>query len=123
MAVAKKTKYGEIKISEDAIAQVAGEAATSCYGVMGLVSKNTLTSAISEGVNKLLKKRDYVKGVYCLKAKKGYQVDVYIVVAYGVKLTEVVMEVQKKIAYDLKKTFPIDFWRVNVFIQDVQEIE
>lgn len=124
MAASKKTKYGEIKISEEAIAQVAGSAAASCYGVMGLTQAPSLNGLITEGVNKLLKNADYVKGVYCHKnMKNGYQVDVYIVVAYGVKLTEVVGEVQKKIAYDLKNVFPIDNWEVNVFIQDVQEVE
>ncbi len=123
MAVNKKTKYGEIKISEEAIAQVAGEAATSCYGVMGLVPAPSLNGVLYEGVNKFLKNTDYVKGVYCHKTKSGYQVDVYVVVAYGVKLTEVIGEVQKKIAYDLKNVFPIDTWEINVYVADVQEIE
>ncbi len=123
MAASKQTKYGEITISEEAIAQVAGEAAISCYGVMGLAPSPTLNGVIYEGVNKLLKNTDYVQGVYCHKSKNAYQVDVYIVVAYGVKITEVVGEVQKKIAYDLKNTFPIDSWEVNIFVQDVKEIE
>ncbi len=119
MAAVKKTKYGEIKISGEAIAQVAGEAATSCYGVMGLVSKPSLGTSLYE----FLKSFEYIKGVYCRKTKNGYSVDVYIVVAYGVKLTEVIGEVQKKITYDLQKNFPIENWEVNVYIQDVQEVE
>ncbi len=123
MAAIKETKYGEIKISEEAIAQVAGEAATSCYGVMGLTASSTLGEVITEGVNKLLNNTDYIKGVYCHKTKGGYQVDVYLVIAYGVKITEVIGEVQKKIAYDLKNAFSISDWKVNVFVQDVQEIK
>ena len=123
MAASKQTKYGDIQITEEVIAQVAGDAAISCYGVMGLPQAPSLGGVLTEGVNKLLKNTDYVKGVYCRKAKKGYQVDVYLVVAYGVKITEVVGEVQKKIAYDLKNVFPIDYWKVNVFVQDIQEIE
>ncbi len=123
MAAIKETKYGEIKISEEAIAQVAGDAATSCYGVMGLTAASTLGEVITEGVHKLLNNTDYVKGVYCHKTKSGYQVDVYLVIAYGVKITEVIGEVQKKIAYDLKNAFSITDWKVNVFVQDVQEIK
>ncbi len=123
MAAIKETKYGEIKISEEAIAQVAGEAATSCYGVMGLTTSSSLGGVISDGVNKLLNNGDYVKGVYCHKTKGGYQIDVYLVIAYGVKITEVIGEVQKKIAYDLKNVFSISNWKVNVFVQDVQEIK
>jgi hypothetical protein len=43
------------------------------------------------------------------KKKSGYEVDVYLVVAYGVKITEVVSEVQKKVQYVLEKTFQIPF--------------
>ncbi len=123
MAAIKETKYGEIKISEEAIAQVAGDAATSCYGVMGLTASSTLGEVITEGMNRLLNNTDYIKGVYCHKTKSGYQVDVYLVIAYGVKITEVIGEVQKKIAYDLKTAFSISDWKVNVFVQDVQEIK
>lgn len=124
MTVEKKTKYGQIEIDQSVIAGVAGDAALSCYGVMGLVEKGSLRNSIQKGINELfLKRTDFVKGVYCHKSKNAYEVDVYIVVAYGVKLTEVITEVQKKVSYDLKKTFPVEIGKVNVFIENVQEIE
>lgn len=119
MDIGKNNQYGAIKVSMDAIASVAGEAASECYGVVGLADKNSLR----ENINELLKKDDYVKGIYCRKNKKGYEVDVYLVVAYGVKLTEVVSEVQKKVQYVLEKTFALKFSNVNVYVQDVKEIQ
>jgi uncharacterized alkaline shock family protein YloU len=104
----------------EAIASIAGEAASEVYGVVGLASRNSLR----ENINELLKKDDYIKGVYCRKSKKqGYEVDVYIYVAYGVKITEVVTEVQKKVKYVLERTFQIPFAHVNVFVQDIKEIQ
>jgi uncharacterized alkaline shock family protein YloU len=119
MVVGKPTPYGGINISMEAIASVAGEAASECYGVVGLVSKKS----IRENINELLKKDDYIKGIYCRKKKEQYEVDVYIIVAYGVKITEVVSEVQKKVEYVLERTFEVTFLKVNVFVQDIQEIE
>ncbi|MCH3909806.1 MAG: Asp23/Gls24 family envelope stress response protein [Bacilli bacterium] len=119
MVIDKSTPYGAINLSNEAIASVAGDAALECYGVIGLASKNSLR----ENINELLKKDDYVKGVYCTKKKEDYEVEVYIVVAYGVKITEIVSEVQKKLIYVLEKTFQIPFKTVNVFVQDIKEIE
>lgn len=124
MAIKKKTEYGGITISDEAVAKVAGEAASSCYGVMGLVPKKGDPNYWAQEItDKILGKKEFVQGVTISKMKNGYDIDVYIIVIYGVKLTEVINEVQKKVSYDLKKTFPIDYLKVNVFIQDIQTVE
>jgi uncharacterized alkaline shock family protein YloU len=53
--------------------------------------------------------------------KKGYEIDVFLLCAYGVKLPEVCSEVQKKVKYDLEKTFGMKFAAVNVYVQDIKE--
>ena len=117
MSIKEKTPYGGINISTEAIATVAGRAASECYGVLGLSSKNSLRDNIFE----LLKAEDYTKGVYARKGKKGYEVDVYLYCAYGVKLNEILSEVQKRVKYVLEKTFEVKFPSVNVFVTDVRE--
>lgn len=119
MVIDKSTPYGGIEVSIEAIAQVAGEAANSCYGVSGLAPKNSLR----ENINELLKS-DFRRGVYCRRNKKGgYEVDVYLYVVYGVKVTEVATQVQKKVRYDLEKTFQMPFRHVNVIVADTKEIK
>lgn len=116
MSIDKQTPYGGINISVEAIASVAADAATSCYGVLGLASK---TASVFEAV---LGKKEYAKGVMPHKIKDGYEVDLYIVVAYGVKITEIVTEVQKKVKYVLEKSFDIKFKAVNVYVQSVSNM-
>ncbi len=119
MVIDKSTPYGGIEVSIEAIAQVAGEAALDCYGVSGLAPKNSLRENINELLN-----TDFKRGVYCRHGKKGgYEVDVYLYVAYGVKITEVATEVQKKVRYDLEKTFQMPFRQVNVIVADIKEIK
>jgi len=118
MAIDKKTAYGGINISLEAIGAVAGSAAVECYGVVGLASKNLLRENIAD----LLKEEAFYKGVFPKKDKDDYIVDVYIIVAYGVKITEVVSEVQKKVKYVLEKTFDIKFKAVNVFVQGLKSL-
>ena len=119
MNIDQKTPLGGIDISSEAIASVAGSAAGECYGVLGLVPK----SALAEAAKEILRIEEYVKGVYVRKAKKGFEVDVYIACAYGVKLSEVASEVQKRVRYELEKTFDIKFAAVNVYVMDIQEVK
>lgn len=120
MGIDNSTPFGAISITLDAIASVAGKAALECYGVTGLANKPSLVP--SKGDKN--KKDDYLRGVYCRnEGKAGYLVGIYIYVAYGVKITEVANEVQKKVRYVLEKTFSIPFRRVNVYVQDIKDIE
>lgn len=113
MTIDKKTPYGGINISMEAISVVAGSATSECYGVVGISSKNLEHS-------ETLTKENYTKGVMVRKGKEGYEVDLYIIVAYGVKITEVITEVQKKVKYVLEKTFDIKFKAINVYVQSMK---
>lgn len=117
MSIKENTPYGGINISMEAIASVAGRAASECYGVLGLSSRSSLKDNLYE----LLRAEDYVKGVSAKKSKKGYEVDVYVCCAYGVKLPEILSEVQKKVKYVLEKTFEMKFGSVNVYVTDIKE--
>jgi len=118
MAIDKKTNYGNISISLDAVATVAASAALDCYGVVGLTSKNSLAGNIHD----ILRKESFTEGIVARKTKAGYAVDIFLVVVYGVKITEIVAEVQKQVKYVLEKTFDMRFYAINVYVQSVKEM-
>ena len=78
--------------------------------------------SIKEEINELLKKENYSKGIFVRKAKDGLEVDIYIVVGYGLRITEIVSLVQKKVKYELEKTFDLKFSAINVYVQGVKNI-
>lgn len=119
MSIKKKTKFGAISISNDAIADVAADAALSCYGVVGIVSR----SERFEKVYEFLKKGSFSKGVFARQEKNSIVVDLYVIVAFGVKITEVLSEVQKRIKYVLEKTFESHVKEVNVFAQNLKKVD
>ena len=118
MMIEKKNAKGNVSISMEAIAAIAGNAATECYGVVGMASKNT----IRDGIAELLGKDNYSRGVFAKKRNHGIEIDMYIIVSYGVRITEVVSEVQKKVKYVLEKTLNRKFNTINVFVQDIQDL-
>lgn len=118
MSIQKETELGSIKISEDAIATLAGGVVTESYGVVGMASQKLLKDGLAE----ILGKENYSKGIVVRENEKQLELDLYIIVGYGVKITEVVYEVQKKVKYVLEKTLEVKFKAVNVYVQGVRVI-
>lgn len=115
MAVSKKNSYGEINISLDAIAIVACDAALECYGVRGIAPR----SYVHEVIGTILKQDNFAKGIVVDKIGSSYSVKLYLVIARNVKITEVLAEVQKKVKYDLEKTFGIKIKKLDVYANDL----
>ncbi|KJY49192.1 Uncharacterized protein JG29_06460 [Bombilactobacillus mellis] len=119
LAVSIKTKYGNIEISNEVIASVVGCAATDIYGIVGMASKNQ----IRDGFNDILKRENYAKGVVVRQTETGTVVDVYIIVGYGVKISEVCRNVQSKVKYSLETLLGAPTAHVNVYVQGVKILE
>lgn len=118
MVVSKRLRKGSVSVSPSAIAAIVGNAATECYGVLGLASRNPFR----DGLNELLRSENYIKGVSVKKTKNGIEINIYIIVAYGLKITEIVSEVQKKVRYVLKKTLDLNFRSINIYVQSTKVI-
>ncbi len=116
MPVNKKTSKGEIKISDNAIATLAGTTVNECYGIVGVVSQNYL----KDGYSALLKKENYAKGIVTKNTKDGLQVDVYVIIIYGVKISEVVSGLQQRVKYVLEETLNVDVSEVNVHVEGIK---
>ncbi|MCI3029691.1 Asp23/Gls24 family envelope stress response protein [Desemzia incerta] len=119
MAVKIKTQYGLVDISNDVIATVVGGAATEIFGIVGMASKNQ----IRDNLNEILKKENYSKGVIVRQEENGVAVDVYIIVSYGTKISEVCRNVQEKVKYNLESMLGVSANAVNVFVQGVRVLQ
>lgn len=116
MAVKIQTPQGVIEITSEAIAVVVGGAVTDIYGVVGMASQNQ----IKDNLNSVLRKENYAKGVIVWQEESNVAVDVYIIVSYGVKISEVSYNVQEKVKYNLETMLGISANSVNVYVQGVR---
>ena len=116
MPINKSTEYGQISISLDAIASLAGGAITESYGVIGMTSQK----AIRDGWAELLKKENYARGVIVTQKEEGLVLDLYIIALQGLKLSDVVNEAQKRVKYVLEKTLEVNCLEVNIYVQGVR---
>lgn len=119
MAIDKNTPFGGITISSQAIESVANDAALNCYGVVALTHKKKSTHTLDQ-----LLKRDPKEqvGAIAKKTSDGWVVDIFIIVAYGIKITEIIGGVQEQIKYVLEKKFDLKFKAINVYVEGVKVI-
>ena len=47
MSIEVKNEYGKIDITNDVIAQVVGEAAIECYGIVGMASRHQIRDGLN----------------------------------------------------------------------------
>ncbi|MFC5631695.1 MULTISPECIES: Asp23/Gls24 family envelope stress response protein [Streptococcus] len=116
MTVKINTKDGQIELADDVIATVVGGATTEIFGVVGMASK----SAIKDNFQALLRKENYAKGVVVKSTEEGIAVDVYTVMSYGVKISEVSKNIQERVKFNLESQLGITANAVNVYIQSVK---
>jgi uncharacterized alkaline shock family protein YloU len=116
MSIELKTKYGQIDISNEVIATVAGGAAIDCYGIIGMASKNQ----IKDGITEILRKENFTRGIIVRQENDEVHIDMYIIVSYGTKISEVAHNVQTKVKYTLNQTVGLAVDSVNIFVQGVR---
>ncbi|MCF0111229.1 MAG: Asp23/Gls24 family envelope stress response protein [Erysipelotrichaceae bacterium] len=119
MALENSTHLGSINVSTEAIASLAGGIVSECYGVVGMASQKML----KDGLFELLKMENFSKGVVVRDGENGMVLDLYLVITYGVKITQVVSEVQKKVKYSLEKSLDVEIEAINVFVQGVRVMD
>lgn len=116
MSVEINTSLGRIDVSNDVIATIAGGATVDCYGLVGMASRK----ALKDGFTELLGRENLSRGVDVKEQDGRVEIDLYIIVSYGVKISEVAHNVQTKVKYTLNQTLGLDVSGVNVFVQGVR---
>ncbi|WP_323705278.1 Asp23/Gls24 family envelope stress response protein [Mammaliicoccus sciuri] len=111
-------EYGSIDISNDVIATLAGGAAVECYGIVGMASKHQ----VRDGIAEILGRDNYAKGVIVSQNEGFLDVDMYIIVSYGTKISEIANNVQSAVKYTLEQSLNLKVNAVNIYIQGVRVI-
>lgn len=117
MSISITNTYGQVDISTDVIAKIVGGAALDCYGIVGMASKNQLKDGFAE----LLKKENFSRGIIVsFDDDQDLLIDMYIIVSYGTRISEVAINVQNKVKETLNNTLEIEAAAINIFVQGVR---
>jgi len=112
------TDVGWVEISENAIATLASLSALQSYGVVGMAARN-----IADGISELLHREELNKGVQIEFTNEGLKIDLYIIVAYGLRIPEVAHNVMERVKWNVEKTTGLLVKEVNVNVWGIRVIE
>lgn len=106
---------GVIRISNEVFTYLAGDAATSCFGVKGMV-----TCSKDGGPRQLLRRESMSKGVIARFNDNGSaELELHIGVDRGVNMAAVSRSIMKEVRYKLEKSTGVPVKSVNVFIDTI----
>ena len=105
---------GNIKISEEVVATIAGIAASEINGVAGMCG------SLAGGIAGLLSgKKSPSKGVKVAISETSVTVDLYIVVEYGVRIPELAWELQENVKNNIESMTGLEVSKVNIHVDGV----
>jgi len=110
------SELGMVSIEDDVISVIAGSAALECYGLVGMASRKQFKDGIAE----LLGRDNFSRGVEVRRENGRLQVDLYIIVSYGTKISEVAHNIQSKVRYVLNEVVGLAVDCIHIFVQGVR---
>jgi uncharacterized alkaline shock family protein YloU len=105
---------GSIEISRRAIATIAFQAAQQSYGVVGMAARNLVN-----GLAQMLLK-DPTKGVDVKFSNHKINIDLYIIIEYGTRISAVASSVANSVRFNVEKTLGVQVNEVNVHVQGLR---
>ena len=71
-------------------------------------------------LTEILRKENFTTGVIVRQENEEVHIDMYIIVSYGTKISEIAHNVQSKVKYTLDKTVGLAVDTVNIYVQGVR---
>lgn len=115
MGIKKSNPLGDITITNEVIATLAGISAIESYGVVGMASKKA-----ADGLAELLGWENLTRGVRVSTQDDGVFIDLFIIVEYGVSINTVAKNVIGSAKYNIENLTGVTVEQVNVTIHGVR---
>lgn len=106
---------GTIEVAPRAIASLVAHAVTRSYGVIGMAP-----ARLRDYAGQVLRKEDQHRGIDVHIGKGKITIDIYIVVAYGTRISEVAQQVIATVSYTLERSLGMPVAAINVHVQGVR---
>ncbi len=106
---------GRICITSDVVSNLAGDAATSCFGVKGMVGRSQ-----GSGPFQLLRRESMSKGVEVHYNDDGsISLDLHIGVDQGINISAVARSIMNEVRYKLEQSTGVPVRAVDVYVDTI----
>ncbi len=108
-------EQGEINVTANVYTNIAGVAASNCFGVKGMAMRS-----VTDGLVHLLKKDAMSKGVLVTFHEDGsISIDLHIIVDHGVNIVTLGNSIISEVRYVVTKSTGTEVRAVNVFVDSI----
>ena len=104
------TIAGNLHVANDVLADMVGNAALECYGVVGMAAPNA-----ADGIASRLR-----RGVVVTTTEVGVHVELYVVIEYGTNINTVSQNLVDQVTFALSEYARVPLDGVEVHVQGVK---
>lgn len=115
-ALVQSREWGRIEVFPSAVGAIAAHAALRCYGITGMAARG-----LRDGVAELLRRESVDRGVEVVETDGGLAIDVFVIVQYGIRISEVAHNLQEAVKFEVERSVNVPVVQVNVNVQGVRE--
>lgn len=106
---------GNLHVATDVLADLVGNAAMECYGVVGMTAPTA-----ADGIAKILPASRLRRGIVITNTENGVHVDLYVVIEYGTNINAVSQNLMDSVAFALKNYACVPLDGVDVHVQGIK---
>ena len=110
-----QSERGEISVSSAVFSNMAGVAATNCFGVKGMAGR-----AKESGLVQLLRRESMTKGVSVTPNDDGsITIELHIVVDHGVNIAALCSSIMNEVSYKVSSATDVSVRQVDVYVDSM----
>jgi uncharacterized alkaline shock family protein YloU len=115
-ALVQARQWGRIEVFPSAVGAIAAHASLGCYGIAGMAARG-----LRDGFAELLRRENVDRGVEVVEIEGGLGIDVFVIVQYGIRISEVAHNLQQTVKFEVERAVNVPVVQVNVNVQGVRE--
>ena len=115
-ALVQARQWGRIEVFPSAVGAIAAHASLGCYGITGMAARG-----LRDGFAELLRRENADRGVEVVEIEGGLEIDVFVIVQYGIRISEVAHNLQQTVKFEVERAVNVPVVKVNVNVQGVRE--
>lgn len=109
------TDLGLVTVNDEVLVRVAGYAALDCYGIVGMASKRS-----TDGIVQLMGFENLGRGVKIRTSGDKVDIDLFIIVEYGISIAEVCKTIVDTVRYKLESMTGVKVRKVNISVEGIR---
>ncbi len=109
--LARTTDIGQVSVSAKVIAQVVGRVTAESYGIVGMAGRR---------FPRLPGRDRLTDGIEVKPCDGGVEIDLHVVVEYGLRLAEVAAMLRDRVVYEVQVQTGVTVAKVEVLIDDAR---